>query len=398
MKRDNMVKFRAHQSMIILKLLTAYLVSLFYKKREIWLIGERGVDACDNGYWLFTYIKKNHPEIDVRYIISNDSVDRRRLLQYENALVDYRSFKHCLLLWRATHLISTHVQGYAPFVGLGIWMNKHIKPYNLKWHIDLKHGVTKDKLTFVEYSNTLIDLLICAAKPEYDYMLKTFGFPEGNLQYTGFCRFDNLFDVSIKPQILIMPTWREWIYSDKLFASSEFAKVYSDLLVDPELNELLEKNDINLVFYPHHEIQRYIGEFKKLPVGSHVIIADKANYDLQQMLKESAVLVTDYSSVFFDFAYMKKPVLYFQFDYERYRSEHLVEGYFDYHKGFGPVLQSKQDLLASLQRIIQNEFKVEKEYLDRIEEFFPLHDNKNTERVYNCIVAMTSARKKSCTM
>lgn len=390
MKRDNMLKFRSEQIWHIAKLSLAYLFSLCLKKRELWLMSERGVDARDNAYWLFLYIKNKHPEINVHYIISKDSVDRNRLDEYKCNLVTFRSLKHYILLWQASHLISTHVQGYAPFVGLGLWMMNHIKKYSDKWHIDLKHGITKDYQTFTAYENTHIDLLFCAAKPEYDYLKKLFGYPDGNLQYTGFCRFDNLHICSAQRQILVMPTWREWIYSRAGFVNSEFAKVYSDFLVNPELNSLLEENNINLVFYPHHEIQRFIDEFQKLPVGSRIIIAEKAKYDVQELLKDSALLITDYSSVFFDFSYMKKPSIYFQFDYVRYREEHLATGYFDYNSGFGPVVHTQEDLFNAIKQVIASDFKLQDIYRERIDEYFPLYDTKNTERVFNCIIKRTS--------
>ena len=40
--------------------------------------------------------------------------------------------------------------------------------------------------------------------------------------------------------------------------------------------------------------------------SDNIILADWKNYDIQELLKESAFLITDYSSVFMDFAYMRK--------------------------------------------------------------------------------------------
>ena len=70
--------------------------------------------------------------------------------------------------------------------------------------------------------------------------------------------------------------------------------------------------------------------------SNYFLIEEKCNY--QEFLLESSLLITDYSSIFFDFGYLRKPVIYSHFDYEKYRKSHYREGYFDYkYDGFGPV-------------------------------------------------------------
>ena len=59
---------------------------------------------------------------------------------------------------------------------------------------------------------------------------------------------------------------------------------------------------------------------------------DNSEIDIQNLLKDSALMITDYSSVFMDFAYMEKPEIYFQFDEDQFRSTHYAKGYFDYKK------------------------------------------------------------------
>ena len=59
-------------------------------------------------------------------------------------------------------------------------------------------------------------------------------------------------------------------------------------------------------------MQRFLDEFTTC--SERIIIADWKKYDVQGLLKESALLITDLSSVFMDFAYMRKPMIYYQFD------------------------------------------------------------------------------------
>lgn len=76
-------------------------------------------------------------------------------------------------------------------------------------------------------------------------------------------------------------------------------------------------------------MQQYIEVFDK--VGQYITVADWRKFDIQELLKSSAMLVTDYSSVFLIWFYMKKPVIFYQFDEEKYRKYQYDEGYFDYH-------------------------------------------------------------------
>ena len=107
---------------------------------------------------------------------------------------------------------------------------------------------------------------------------------------------------------------------------------------------------------------------------------------VQDLLKESKILITDFSSVYFDFGYMNKPVVYFQFDESTFYDEHYTKGYFDYRRdGFGDVCLKTDETVNSIIKIIDNKFDAEKKYLDRMNTNFVYRDNKNCERIFNCI-------------
>lgn len=100
-------------------------------------------------------------------------------------------------------------------------------------------------------------------------------------------------------------------------------------------------------------------------------------------------LVTDFSSVYFDAAYMKKPIVYFQFDEETFNSRHYEKGYFDYRKhGFGDVCNTIDETIISIKKIISNNFHMNNYFSERTKEFFILMDNKNCERIYEKIIEL----------
>ena len=105
MKHEHMIAFRMAQIWAIAKLAFAFIIAAFYRRKNIWIIAERGDDARDNGYWFFLYMRKHHPQQEIFYVISKNSPDRIKLSEYEPLLLNYRSLKHYIMLWRANCLI-----------------------------------------------------------------------------------------------------------------------------------------------------------------------------------------------------------------------------------------------------------------------------------------------------
>lgn len=366
---------------------TLYPFSAFhFRKRNIHLISERGTEARDNGYAMFRYYRTTHPEIECYYVITNDSPDRRKVEALGN-VVRYRSLKHYCLFFGAKYKISTHLWGCAPhnafYTRLSTWFPVQGK------RISLKHGITKEDLCELYAEKAQLSLLISGAKPEYEYMKETFHYKGNEIRYTGFARYDGLHDARVKRQILVMPTWRAYLnkVSRNKIAHSDYVKAWNGLLHNDRLINALERYDIELLFYPHYQMQPYLDLFAS---GSdRIIIASFEHYDVQTLLKESALLVTDYSSVYFDFAYMMKPSVFYQFDIDAYYSMHRKKGYFDFETmGFGPVYQEEKALVDEVIGEIECDFAFQETYQKRAEEFFPLRDTHNCERIFEAIESL----------
>lgn len=365
---------------------------LIYGGKDVWLVAERGTDARDNGYHLFRYIREKHPEKKAYYVISEDAPDYAKMAKLGN-IVPYRSLRHYLLFFGAKSLVSTHVMGMAPDRNFyQHMMEKRHKRLVKGKLVFLQHGITKDWMPQFVKENAGLDLFVCGAKPEYEYIRDNYHYTGGEVQYTGFARYDNLASFQLKRQVLIMPTWRDWlIYGAGVTRSdvenSPYVCAWNGFLKNPALAEMAKKYDLRFVFYPHPMMQRYIEVFEG--AGEHVVIASQKDYDVQQLLKESMLLVTDYSSVFFDFGYMRKPVLHYQFDEAEYRARQYEQGYFDYREnGFGPVTTREDELLGQLEDALAGKCRLKMEYAQRIEGFFPLRDTKNCERIYNEIAKL----------
>jgi CDP-glycerol glycerophosphotransferase (TagB/SpsB family) len=96
------------------------------------------------------------------------------------------------------------------------------------------------------------------------------------------------------------------------------------------------------------------------------------------------MLISDYSSVQFDFAYMEKPQVYYQFDEAEVFTKHYGRGYFDYRDtGFGEVVTTEEELLKVVEEYLKNNCSLKPFYRNRIAGFFPLHDTHNCERIFD---------------
>ena len=173
----------------------------------------------------------------------------------------------------------------------------------------------------------------------------------------------------------------------KEFMATDYFKYWDGVLENQEFIDLIERENLQVIFYPHREMHRFLRYFHV--DHPNITIASWPEYDVQQLLKESAYLITDFSSVAMDFAYMKKPLLYYQFDNEKFRSSHHGVGYFDFKtEGFGPVCVTPEQVVKELKQSYERGFQNEARYLERHEAYFDLWDTDNCRRNYEAICKM----------
>ena len=387
-------RVKLHDFTAVFIFLAAIPISFFYKRkhRHLWIFSDSPNEARDNGYWLFKYIRENHPNQESVFTLKKTSPDKTKV-QALGQVIDYGSFIHWICYLAAENIISSHKAS-----GPNSAVCYVLERFNLiKGNkIFLQHGIIKDNITFLYYKYTHIRLFSCCTIKELQYVRQHYGYPQENVQLLGLCRFDYLFSVKTSNRkIVIMPTWRKWLslptkgiinekQLESLFLESTYYKKWLNLINNSIFIKILEQNNLSCIFYLHRESQKYSHFFNSK--SERIVIGEFPLYDVQQLLKESEILITDYSSVAMDFAYMDKPLIYYQFDYNEFRKGHLEEGYFNYEQdGFGPVCYTDIELMNVLLNfekvILENNFK----FQERRNNFFTLKDNKNCQRAYEAI-------------
>ena len=177
-----------------------------------------------------------------------------------------------------------------------------------------------------------------------------------------------------KKVIMYAPTWRD----DNYYEIGQFK---FDLDLDVNRLEKEFGDEYVLLLRLHYlvvealDMSKY-GEFA---------VNGSAYDDVTDLYLITDILITDYSSVFFDFANLKRPVLYYTYDLERYRD--VLHGFYLSMEDDlpGPMLLTNDEVVDAIKNIDQ----IQEKYKDRYEEFYNrfccIDDGHATERVVNKI-------------
>ena len=378
--------------------MSAHLMKPFHRKK-LWLFSDRVMRAGDNGEAMFRYVAANCPKgVKPVFILHSKSPDFARM-KVIGKVVAYDSVWAKLYYLLASVSISSSGDQEArnPFDWRIAYYADMMKDLR---YVFLQHGITKDDQTkWLNRWNKGIDGLVCSSRLEWEaFRDPDYGYPDENLWLTGMPRFDLLQTGEMK-HITIMPTWRQnlmtnydpsagrWNLNPESFVQSDYYQFYQGLLTNERLLAACKKHGVTLQFYPHPNVLQHIELFHADP---SVVVPDESK-PYREIYAESGLIVTDYSSAVFDFAYLRRPVLYAQFDREAFFSgAHVYKaGYFDYDRdGFGPVTRDLESTVDAIIAQLENGFTLAPEYRQRIDSFFAFNDRENCRRVLDKIMAL----------
>lgn len=350
----------------------------FYRKKRIWLFMDRQENADDNAEHLYKYAVTQKDNIKKYFTVSDEFGDFTRLSDLPNVL-EFYSIKQRLVYLFAEKIISSHPDENI----LNPFMGKNVKSYSGLINSDkifLQHGVTKDNVSsWLHKSDKNLKLITTVSDAERKSFLDPgYNYDENIIQTLGFPRFDNLkTNEKTKRQILIAPSWRTDLHNMtiKYIMDSDYFKTINSLINNKTLISIAEKYDYKIIFKPHPMVYGYVDLFE---TNEFVTIDEKTTY--QELFKDSDLLITDYSSIAFDFSYMKKPIIYYQHDDDY----NFKEGYFKYKTmGFGEVITDENKLIAKIEEYLKNDCKMEEIYTKRVNSFYKYNDKNNCKRVYD---------------
>ena len=376
---------------------------------DTWLLLDRGSCADDNAEHLYRYIRQAHPEKKVRFALKRTSPDWDRLKREGFDLVPFG----CNRIYSVAHRKASKIISSHPDLHYSCFVNARDRgSLKMKDCVFLQHGINRDDVSSW-INNQKIDLFITATPQETMSIVhknSPYKILPSRVKMTGFARHDTLLKKAKtlkkgEKSILVMPTWRSDILGrwqgdtytyahNEAFYQSPYALAWKSFLGNSRLRTLTQTYGYRIVFSPHVRMLPYL---KGWDLPEYIIQEDCKKKSIQDLFVENDLMITDYSSVAFEMAYIRKPVVYYQFDKEHYfNSEASVSrvGYFDYHRdGFGPVAMTEDALLEELEKLLKRACQPAPQYLQRMKSTFPFRDGQCCERIYQAICDLDKPRQ-----
>lgn len=362
--------------------------------KNIWLFSDRTNRGDDNGEVLFQYVCENPIDgVEPYFVVDKDTDDWNRMQELGKVVAPF-SKEHKLLFLLNEYSLSSQANAAVinPF-GKYEYLYRDLM-YD-KRLVFLQHGITKDNQSkwLNKYNRNLYGFIV-TTKPEYDSVFEyDYYYKPDRVWLTGMPRYDKLYHDE-RNYITVMPTWRKslsagtdekgvWILGDE-FKDSEYFKFYNDLLNDERLLKAADEYGYKVCFMPHPNTIAGIDMFDHNPKVEFMDMS----FSYRDVFAQTDLMVTDYSSVAFDFAYLRKPIVYSQFDKESFFSgEHsYTEGYFDYERdGFGEVEYTLDAVIDRVIEYMKTGCKLKPEYEQRVNNTFAFNDKDCCKRVIEFI-------------
>lgn len=366
------------------------------KRKPIWIFIDREYKAGDSAEALYSYACKQPlaEKVDLCFLQKKSSLDYPRLKSLGTVLKP-GSLRYRIKFLSAQKIFSGHHDALVtnPFGNEG---NYFADMYLYDFY-NLSHGTLQGDLSaqLNRHVRPIHRFFVSTEMERRALLDDSYGYTEEEIRLDGMCRYDVYDKSKTCKKLLFMPTWRaslagkiipgtrEREYVDG-FEDSDYCRAYNDLINDERLLDLMRQAGYTGEFYVHPNYEKQADCFH----GNDVITVSASSANYNNALSEGALLITDYSGISFDFAYMRKPVLYYHFDNLFDGGHSYKDNYFSYEEeGFGPVCGEQNELIEAIGELLVNDCEMAPIYRERADSFFAFSDKNNCERVFNEIVS-----------
>lgn len=366
---------------------------LFTNKRYVIFESFLGRFFSDNPRAIYEYLKDNHPQYKLIW-----SVDKRHFNNFKVKKIDGKIIKRFSIKWLYYMNTSKY---WVTNSRLPLWVPKPKNTiYIQTWHgTPLKRlGIDIEEVHMPETDTERYKKNFSNEASKWDYLIspnaysteifkRAFNYNNKIIE-SGYPRNDFIINNNNKETIkqlkdqmkipkgkkiiLYAPTWRDNQFYTK-------GRYKFDLQLDLEKLKLELGNDYILLLRLHY----LVAENLDLSGYENFIYDFSKHEDIRELYLIADMLITDYSSVFFDYANLRRPMLFYVYDIEEYR-DNLRGFYFDFEKNApGPLVKTTEELINEIKEIEINGFTPTKEILAFYDKFCYLEDGHASERVVN---------------
>lgn len=374
--------------------LTKFLYKRFFLRKPLkdnWVFCESffGKNYSDSPKYVYEYLQKNYPG-KYRFIWVMDKKNTK--IPYKHTKVKRFSIGYVYYLARCKYYIFNSrqpewIKKRKGNVFLQTWHGTPLKRlvFDLE---DINSATPRYKRQTYKQSRAW-DYLIAPNQYSSDIFRRCFMYEKTMLE-TGYPRndimhYDNKDQIAAqlkeklgiprdKKTILYAPTWRD----DEYYVKGQY--------------KFSLKLDLNL-------LKEKLGEEYVILLRTHYFIADSLDVtglegfaynfsdydDISELYLISDILITDYSSVFFDYANLKRPMLFYTYDLEKYRD--VLRGfYIDIEEELpGPLLFTTEEIVDAVHRIDQLKDEYQAKYDAFYDKFCSWEDGQASRKVANAV-------------
>lgn len=373
---------------IFAKVSAAYLLSFVTNKKtqnKIALIGGNlGEKYEDNAAVYHKYLVNNHKDQVTAYWMYDPKTSYVKDQKIENA-VPLGSFKNYLLFFQADYTFHGHSLLYdiVPAADKFLFLNRK----TVITHVS--HGIEGFKKILIQKEDVPLlkrtDYFNCASQYEYELKLNEWKIPEQKLIITGFPRFDRYPPNHPSPEvknILMMMTWREWLFdlTKEEFIDSIYFKSTVGILKHEGIQKLLADHKLSMNIALHPFMKKFEKYFTGLTDNEHGIrFLDFNQETIEYSIDHNDMLLTDITSVSWDFLYLNKPIIFFMFDQQEYLEKRGTYLNMDTDL-YGYKAESIDHVYEYLKRIIEEKITYN-EWYPKATDYIDYFDQDNCKRL-----------------
>ena len=373
MIKDRIIRYLTY----IINIPLYYISFCIPKNKNIWVFGAWfGEKYADNSKALFEFVNNNDKEIFAVWLTQSKIVFKYLKLKGMNVHYTYS-------------LKGYYYSAIAKFVFVSTGMhdiNRFVSSNNIK--VQLWHGTPLKKIMYDVGSGPTVSELLLFFKQifmpfdfnNYKYLLSStnnindslnsaFLDKIENIIIKGYPRNDQLFSCNKESLITFLPTHRGEGNGgiQKIFNSFDSIKIDSFLM----------KNNYKLKIKPHFYDLDNVNI-----IESKVISVIKEDIDLYELLSKTDILITDYSSVYFDFLLLDRPIIFTPFDMKEYLNKDR-ELYYNYNDVTpGPKCKDWNEVMNEIEKLMNGEDNYRKEREKTNNDFNKYQDGNSSKRVY----------------
>jgi hypothetical protein len=364
-----------------IKLNFAYVISKFIFKRPILLYEKEGKKYEESAAVLYEKLMdKNYKNV---YFILDKKSDHAKLVpnKYQKNIIWKYSLKNYIYFFLAKTFIGTEVPAHT--VDIRITNRFAERKLNQKkfQYIFLQHGVmymvslaSKTRKAFRK--GRLIgtkDKTVVSSMEEAKHFIEDGNYEMDDLYITGLPKFDTAYRYEDADKIIIMPTWRQWEYNS--VRSNPKNTGYYKMIFDI-YNSIPANLKSKTIVLPHPLFLDLVKDDSifKLPQFD--------SYD--ELLRDTSVLITDYSSIASDAFYRGANVIFWWKDKDQCMDKYGGFLKINENNIYGDICYDKTELNKAIKdRYQKTQSEKHKANFKKIVEF---SDGKNTERLIKLLI------------